>query len=146
MTDSSEPTYHPEEIQNAAKDGRPVLVSRLLRYDHLTHDIPLGSVVEVEIEKYSTREGGVEVNLKGLCKLYVVGKGRDCDGTPLYTVSDLPVLSDGIRAFTDDYKLYKTISHVFEHGYSARSLKPTGTVVKMSTMREYRQELRSVFD
>lgn len=47
-----EPTYHPEELEKADKENRPVMIHRLFRYDHLQHNIPLGSLVEVEIKLY----------------------------------------------------------------------------------------------
>lgn len=41
------------------------------------HKIPLGSLVEVDIEGHE--ENGV--------RLFVISHDRDCDGTPLYTLS-----------------------------------------------------------
>jgi hypothetical protein len=139
------PTVHSEEWENATKEGRPVLLSRLFRYDHLTHEIPLGSLVEVEIQIYQPGQGGSEVNLKGKCKLFVVGLNRDCDGTPLYTLSDLPVLAKDIKGFSQDYLLYKTFSKVYDHGYSVDSLKPTGEVAPLCTMAEYKRRVLSGF-
>lgn len=46
-----------------------------------THNIPLGSLVEVDFDdEFCDREH------KGL-RLFVVSHDRDCDGTPLYSLS-----------------------------------------------------------
>lgn len=42
-----------------------------------THVIPLGSLVEINLD-YNEEHG---------CRLFVVEHSRDCDGTPLYTLS-----------------------------------------------------------
>lgn len=54
-------------------------VSTLFRPENMkaAHEIPLGSLVEVNIE-YSPEHG---------IRLFVVEHARDCDGTPLYGLS-----------------------------------------------------------
>lgn len=56
------------------------------------HKYPLGTVVEVDLDITSSVGKEAKVSLKGTCTLYVVSHDRDCDGTPLYTVSDFPVV------------------------------------------------------
>ena len=56
------------------KNGKTVKQNNLERQ----HKIPLGSLVEVG--------GDDSINTKG-CRLFVVDCSRDCDGTPLYTLS-----------------------------------------------------------
>ena len=81
------------------------------------HNIPLGSLVEVEIQLYDTCAEGI-VDLHGICKLYVVSHDRDCDGSPLYTVSIAPIVyPDNIR----DRMKYKSFFFV-ESGYSEENL------------------------
>ncbi len=48
MTDR-EPTYHPEELERAVREDGMVALHRLYRYDHLSHDIPLGALVDVDV-------------------------------------------------------------------------------------------------
>ena len=50
----------------------------------LKHNIPLGSVVEVELDDYYGQQENEEVFIGGTAHLIVVYRGRDCDGTPLY--------------------------------------------------------------
>lgn len=45
------------------------------------HNIPLGTLVEVDVDDYY-----LENPKKGL-RLFVVSHDRDCDGTPLYSLS-----------------------------------------------------------
>jgi hypothetical protein len=45
------------------------------------HNIPLGTLVEVDFD-----DSYLESPKKGL-RLFVVGHDRDCDGTPLYSLS-----------------------------------------------------------
>jgi len=46
-----------------------------------SHNIPLGTLVEVDFD-----DSYLESPKKGL-RLFVVGHDRDCDGTPLYSLS-----------------------------------------------------------
>jgi len=90
----------------------------------------LGAIVKVTLDLYYPgyqQSDGVEVNLKGKCTLYVVGHMRDCDGTPLYILSDIPVVYPVDEPMLSQQKLlYDTYSHVMEHGYGEDSLKATG--------------------
>lgn len=47
------------------------------------HSIPIGTIVEVKYDKWH----GDGVCEKVHARLYVVDHGRDCDGTPLYSLS-----------------------------------------------------------
>jgi hypothetical protein len=52
-----------------------------------------GTIVEVDLDlSRPNADLQIEVNLSGRCRLYVVGFTQDSSGTPIYTVSDLPVL------------------------------------------------------
>lgn len=68
---------------------------KTVRENNLTqqHDIPIGTLVEV---KYNTwfNDGACE---KVHARLWVIGHGRDCDGTPLYNLSKFkdPLFVDG---------------------------------------------------
>lgn len=114
--------YHPEELESAEKEKRPILLSQLFRYDHLQHNIPLGSLVEVDIEVVQHGSDGVEVNLKGRCKLFVVRHHRDCDGTPLYVLSDIPVVVP-TQTFSDQWFKYQAIAQVYQTGINESRLK-----------------------
>lgn len=128
---SEDYTYHPEEYENAQKEERPVFVSRLFRYDHLSHKIPLGAIVEVNVKIYSDCPSvGTELKLTGRCKLMVVKHHRDCDGTPLYVLSDIPVVSPEMKD-GDIFGKYKIFSKYFGSGYSEESLTFTGEVKKL---------------
>lgn len=89
------------------------------------HKYPLGTIVEVEVSIIED-SAGAEVSLKGICKLFVVRHHRDCDGTPLYILSDRPVIDKGWIAFSEGWRQYKVFTNVWVHGYSEDSLKPTG--------------------
>lgn len=132
----NEPTIHPEELDRAKREGRPVLLSRLMRYDNVEHDLPIGSLVEVDIEQYQTRTCGSEVNLKGRCKLVVVGHTRDCDGEPLYELCDIPVRfpDNGVSLLADrQYHAIKAIASYISSGggYGRSSLTPLNKIVKV---------------
>lgn len=43
----------------------------------IQHAIPIGALVEIRCEEAAEWHG---------CRLYVIGHGRDCDGTPLYSL------------------------------------------------------------
>lgn len=50
------------------------------------HKIPINSLVDVNIEEYY----GDGAGMAGKARLYVFAHTRDCDGTPLYTLSETP--------------------------------------------------------
>jgi len=92
------------------------------------HALRLGDVVEVDIELSDRHGFPTKVDLRGKCRLYVVAHMRDCDGTPLYMVSDLPVAYPlhTENLFSKERLLYRMLAVVVEHGYSEESLKATG--------------------
>lgn len=47
------------------------------------HDIPIGALVEVEFDEWFGEGACWKVH----ARLWVVGHNRDCDGTPLYSLS-----------------------------------------------------------
>lgn len=114
----------PHEIPGA------VILSRLpeFRGDHLVHKIPIGALVEVEVQIYSTGTSGSEVDLKGKCKLVVIGHQRDCDGTPLYGLSNIPV-EYPTGGLTQEALVYNTFAKVRVDGYGEESLKWNGSTV-----------------
>lgn len=117
---SNEPSY------------RPVNMAEMCRYDHVKHSIPLGSLVEVDVEEYASHtHTGVQIELKGKCRLIVVEHPRDCDGTPLYTLSDIPVRSEGLTIYPPEWVRYKTFSKFWESGYRAERLKPTDKIIPL---------------
>lgn len=130
--------HHPEEIENAKREGRPVSMARLFTAHHLKHEIPLGTLVEVEVEEYGTTSAGGEINLKGACKLFVVAHVRDCDGTPCYSLCDMPVVPPAENFFTVPSTLYHACAKVFIGCHSDDGLKLTGkTVTLHDDMRSY---------
>jgi hypothetical protein len=93
------------------------------------HECALGDVVEIDFSLHYPRdqEFGVEVNLEGMCRLYIVAHQRDCDGTPLYMLSDIPVLyPKETPLWSHQRLLYRSMAHVVEHGYGEGSIKKTG--------------------
>lgn len=67
---------------------------KTIRENNLTrqHKFRLGDVVETLVEIDHDLDRIAHVSLRGLCKLYVVSCHRDCDGSPLYTLTDIPVI------------------------------------------------------
>lgn len=133
----NEPIIHEEEFENAAREHRPVMLSQAFRYDHVQHNIPIGSIVEVDVRKSFQTQGEIQ-ELKGVVKLIVVKHTRDCDGTPLYALSAIPVIPPEQVEF-QKYLLYCHFADIYEHNYDEESLKPTGTAVpKMfNTLQEW---------
>lgn len=143
MANTDEPIYHPEELDDAKREGRPVLVSHLLTYHHLEHTLPLGAIVKCDIDLYNTHgqdDTKSEVNLKGTCTLYVVNHHRDCDGTPLYSLSDIPIKYPEGSLFSQERMTYHALATYATKGggYSIDSLTDTGKRIKLyENVREY---------
>lgn len=70
----------------------------------IQHKVPLGSIVEVDIDmdngwgpyQIVKREGFGEygeviIGITGKLRMFVVSHDRDCDGTPLYTIAAKPI-------------------------------------------------------
>lgn len=97
------------------------------------HNIPLGQVVELDIDpeycgciqiykKEQTRDGNeVALCYPAKIKMIVVGHNRDCDGTPLYCISDIPVKANKM-SFLDKH-LYRMACKFYASGWDENSLK-----------------------
>jgi hypothetical protein len=137
------------------QDNVPDIVYNWYIYTHLNHKIPLGQVVELEItedcspdeifygkdykfsedRKYMKPDEGVEgdkeivLRFVGNLRALVVGYTRDCDGTPLYCLSNLRVkynsgdLPDNIRGRLDETIRYRKWAKYLQTGWSEDSLK-----------------------
>lgn len=95
----------------------------------VNHKIPLGSLVKVKIDIYD-RSFDIpqqELHLSGECTLWVVSQMRDCDGSVLYGVSNIPVIPPE-NPFTHEWLKYAAFTKIWESGYSEESLSPTGIV------------------
>jgi len=120
---------------------------------HMSHKIPLGQVVDVELTdghgadaiftgkdfdfqgRYGKPSEGVEgdqeicLNFIGRLRALVVGYARDCDGTPLYCLSNIRVkyncdhLPDGIKSRMEETIRYKKWSEYLKTGFSEEDLK-----------------------
>jgi len=125
----------------------------LFRYDHLTHKIPLGDVVECEVNgegcgAFSLVKGadGEQIVLGplGKARMIVVMHTRDCDGTPLYTLGSYPVEYPATALMaSQELNLYRIMARLVLHGYAEESLTPTGQSVKMKSFEEWRESLLS---
>lgn len=100
------------------------------------HSFPLGTLVETDIELSSNSTPAL-VDLKGRCRLYVVAHSRDCDGTPLYSLSDIPVLYPTGDKFSREALVYKALATLVQHGYSEESLVVVAQERIYATMAEY---------
>jgi hypothetical protein len=89
-------------------------------------NIPIGTVVDVVIDMSQPgTEDEIEINLSGPCRLFVVGHDRAGDGTPLYTLSDIPVRYPD-ASLTEERLVYRSLATVLEAGYEESLLTPTG--------------------
>lgn len=77
------------------------------------HNIPLGTLVEVDFD-----DSYLEDPVKGL-RLYVVEHSRDCDGTPLYSLSHVKKWSENMMG--EQFKVFAR--WMLSTGYSESSLK-----------------------
>ena len=93
------------------------------------HSYQLGDIVEVDLDiSQPGADEGIEINLKGTCRLFVVGHMRDCDGSPLYVISDIPVKYPiNALPLSRARLVYRYLAKVVELGYMEDSLRPTGT-------------------
>ena len=137
----SEREWKPRTV---TEDGREIYVlsdmpvegGKTLREANMEkpHELQLGDLVEVEVNLRhraygDSGEEGVRVDLSGTCVLVVNFLGRDCDGTPLYGISDVPVHRP--RAFSPEWLKLNAISKFNDFGYSIEALKPVGRRVRM---------------
>lgn len=87
------------------ENGKTIRENNLNR----THTIPLDTLVEINAPYHESH--GV--------RLFVVHHGRDCDGTPLYTLSP----KKGIRAESSDTIVDRLTKHLYG-GWGEESLTP----------------------
>ena len=83
----------------------------------IQHKYPIGTKILVDVDM--TNSWGASI--KGMFTLFVVNHKRDCDGTPLYSLSDIPVPMPGDENVTH---LYRSWTSFLIHGYGEESLKP----------------------
>jgi hypothetical protein len=92
------------------------------------HDIPIGTLVEVTFDKWHG-DGACE-NIHA--RLWVASHDRDCDGTPLYSLSRYkePMFVDGTLRYRGEggwWLKKEVIMHIvneIESGFSRESLTP----------------------
>lgn len=129
-------------------EGEPIVVCatrlRAFRKDHLKHQIPIGAVVELEVEDLMEilNVDGKEVciELKGSARLFVVDHTQDCDGSPLYYLAAKPIqppkgLADRIKY--DGWVRYSS------HGHGEESLTDTGIRVAVRTFDTFIRDMRN---
>ncbi len=106
---------------------------------NLNYKIPLGQVVEVEMSEnagdnnfFDARDGldfEVHIGIIGMVRALVVGHSRDCDGNPLYCLSNIRVrfagacIPEDIRGSLGETLEYKKWSNFLSTGWSEESLK-----------------------
>lgn len=71
-------------IKNIVEDNGKTVEHNNIKKNH---NIPIGALVEVKYNQWLGDGCCVKVH----ARLWVVGHGRDCDGTPLYTLSPFKV-------------------------------------------------------
>lgn len=107
----------------------------------MTHSYPIGTIVEVDLDwSQPGAEDGIEINLAGTCKLFVVGHSNDTDGNPQYILSDIPVRypSNPRLEFDDPIRMtYKTHATVVEHGADEANLKLVGAGSLHDTIEDW---------
>jgi hypothetical protein len=79
------------------------------------HNIPIGALVEVKYDKWLYDGACMKIH----ARLWVIEHGRDCDGTPLYSLANRPLdkWEDTFIPIVRDY------FYGVEHGFSEESLK-----------------------
>lgn len=107
----------------------------------IDHAIPLGSIVTVDFDHTCRSRNGVSIGYSGKATLYVVSHGRDCDGTPLYTLSSEPIAYPG--QVGEEYARWRMFVDFHLHNYSEESLTPTGKQAdRFYTVQEFINMLR----
>lgn len=100
------------------------------------HDIPIGTLVEVKYDEWFGNGACQKVH----ARLFVVGHNRDCDGTPLYSLS--PNKNDnfeGAEIITDfdgkkwiiKEEIAKRILNKYVNGISREKLTPIEVTEKI---------------
>ncbi len=128
--------------------------SALMRPENmkLTHKIPLGSIVEVDVDMDNGwgpyeivkrpgfgEYGEVIIGIVGKLRMFVVSHDRDCDGTPLYSVSSLCVEPP---KGTENMWRYHFFARFYMRGISEESIKVVDvTPEPIETWDEFRSKM-----
>lgn len=89
----------------------------------IKHRYPLGAIVTVQFDQTSGQHESARIGYSGTATLYVVRHGRDCDGTPLYTLADEPIAPD-------DERRWERFTDFALRNYGEEALTPTGYYAK----------------
>lgn len=128
MTLPPNPPKNPVMVINVAdiveENGKTIRQNNLEK----THDIPIGTLVEVKFDEWHG-DGACE---KVHARLWVVSHDRDCDGTPLYSLSkykDLMFVNGSLKYRGEDgwwikEEVVLRIANDWHTGYSRESLTP----------------------
>ena len=125
-----------------------VNVSKIFRND-AEHTIPLGSIVEFEVEDWCEDIHRAEKEIvigikKGTLILYVVGHSRDCDGTPLYCLASSPYeMPLNEKIFSPKWNLFHALSKIVYANTTAEGLKIIG-YRKLFTVSQFIQDVQSL--
>lgn len=139
---AADETFHTNEGESLrvqkAVEGKTslVLTTRLrkFRQDHLPHKLQVGTVVKVEFECFHSPLGakGVELGFEATGTFVVVSQNRDCDGTPLYSISTEPYTVP-----TGEVLLSRLVHPYLQTGMSERKLTPVGAVLNVRPWTEH---------
>ena len=89
-----------------------------------THKIPVGTLVEVKLDSWY----GDGACMKAHARLYVVTHNRDCDGTPLYCLSEKK--REWFEHFGIDFNSHSSMRQIdvyckfYDGGFAEESLTP----------------------
>lgn len=130
----------------------PTNASRLksFRRDGETHEISLGTLVEVDVTDHAPfniekDKDGEELvaRIVGKLRLFVVALNRDCDGTPLYTLATHPVgPPEDANVFDRRHLMYRAIAQqLVYNGVNGDALTVLGHA-KFRTFEEWMVDLR----
>lgn len=125
------------EIPEDAREGNFILVSRIFRHDDESHNIPLGTLVRIELDEYVDEENP---GFKGTFTGFVISHDRDCDGTPLYSIAYSPI---GYPENSKDKPIHlHFVRHIF-NGYPEKSIEVVNDSLsdKFQTFEEFRREV-----
>lgn len=107
-------------------DGRTIREANLAQ----PYELSVGDIVEIEIDHDwpgIIAADNIKVKLQGRCRLYIVAQLRDCDGSPLYMMADIPVAYPlDTLPLAPPRQLYKSIATLVESGHGERDVIKTG--------------------
>jgi hypothetical protein len=116
------------------ENGRTIRENNLM----VAHKFPLGTLVKITGKEHFDEHGDPDATDKPYlpprpngARLYVVEHLRDCDGTPLYRLSLIPVVYPHTNAFTQEALAYRAIAQFCGHGYGEDGLADTGHSVTL---------------